>query len=73
MEDVVAATRFWTFLGPSPERKPWIHEWISEVQALRSQARSELGEDVAKELFGERRASARTNAALEKPAKVAYW
>ena len=52
-DQAIQARLFFAFLRPSPESKPWIKEWISEMAALRRQASAELGEETAKQLWGE--------------------
>ena len=45
---------FSAWLAPSsPEAKPWIREWALEMDAVRKQAATELGENLAEELWAE--------------------
>jgi hypothetical protein len=81
IEQALDAPWFFTFLGSSIEPKPWLRERISEVEALRKRASVELGEDVAKELWGESKPN--TCRREERPEegcadrkssnRVAYW
>jgi hypothetical protein len=73
MERARSATGFFTFLGPFPEAKPWIEEWLSEVDAVRKEAAAELGQAVVDQL----RLSSHSlfQAAQEERIvqKIAYW
>lgn len=44
-ELAINATPFFDFLGPSPGTKPWVHEWLSDAEAVYKQAIEELGEE----------------------------
>ncbi len=55
LAQALQATPFFRFLGPSPERKPWIRAWIAEVEKLRRQAIADLGEEVVNVLWSELR------------------
>jgi hypothetical protein len=46
IDQALQARLFFNFLGPSPEPKPWIREWISKVEALRKRATAELGAEL---------------------------
>ncbi len=75
------ATRFLTLLGTPPAEKPWIQEWMSEMQTARGQAAAEIGEEAADALWAEVTCARKSghadreskNKNQEMTQKVSYW
>lgn len=75
------AKTFAEFLGPIPSERPWMAEWDAELKALRSQMVTELGEQLAAELWAGTNTTRKPGDAGETPEpkrprdidKRAYW